>query len=370
MVKGRKIISSSDVAKLAHIPFYGEPAIPQSQNSLIYIGDTAHNHSPFFLDFAETINPHIFVFGMSGGGKSYLIKSMMLRMSVFANSRILLIDFTGEYAEFVDYLFYKEADAESIEESLDYGGISYLNLAKNTEQEKLQKAKQVLQRILAMIRNRGVSKDYNLFIVLDEAWKLLINDDTLNVLIREGRKYGVGLVLASQLLNDISEKFLANVATVFAFRMQDAGSVDALVRNYELDMQSATLMQNLEVGQCIVIQVHKNRPRSTFMISKVKGVNLKKPFTLIGDSMRIEIEDAKFTGFLKGLGLNETQITVMKSFFAGDYSVELSRLISELVSLNVDRREILKGLRQIGIGDREIADAFAEAVSGGGNNAD
>jgi len=358
------VVSSSEISKLAQIHYSDEPFPAQTQNSLIYIGNTRNDSSPFFLDLSCLINPHIFVFGMSGSGKSYLIKSMMVRMSVFASSRVLLIDFTGEYREFVEHLFYREAEIESLDDALESAGICYFNLMRLGEQQKQLAAKRILEKILEDARRRGPRTDYNLFVVLDEAWKLLLNHDTLGVLIREGRKYGIGLILASQLLGDISEAFLSNVATIFAFRIQDGPSIEALSRSYELDAEKANAIQNLDLGSCLVVQIYKGQRRGSFFIDRVKGVQLARPFALkSGDEMRIEIEDAKFTRFLKGLSLSESQIGVVKSFFAGDYSVELSRLISELISLGADRHEILRGLREIGFGDDEIADAFAEAVS-------
>ncbi|MDE1828426.1 MAG: ATP-binding protein [Candidatus Micrarchaeota archaeon] len=364
MVIKPSIVSSSEISKLAHMHYSDEPFPSLTQNSLIYIGNTRSDSSPFFLDPSCLINPHIFVFGMSGSGKSYLIKSMMVRMSVFASSRVLLIDFTGEYREFVEHLFYKETEIESLDDALETGGICYFNLMRLGEQQKQLSAKRILERVLEGARIRGPRTDYNLFVVLDEAWKLLLNHDTLGVLIREGRKYGIGLILASQLLGDISEAFLSNVATIFAFRIQDGQSIGALSRSYELDSEKANAIQNLDVGSCLVLQIYKGQSKGSFFIDRVKGVQLARSFSLkSGDKMRIEIEDARFTRFLKGLSLSESQISVVKSFFAGDYSVELSRLISELISLGADRREILRGLRGIGFGEDEIADAFADAVS-------
>lgn len=63
------------------------------------------------------------------------------------------------------------------------------------------------------------------FVVLDEAHKLSFNPGSpVEKLLREGRKFGLGLILASQQPEDFSSAAFANTATKIVFQVGDEGS--------------------------------------------------------------------------------------------------------------------------------------------------
>jgi len=65
-----------------------------------------------------------------------------------------------------------------------------------------------------------------LFIVLDEAHKLSIDEGSpVEKLLREGRKFGLGIMLASQEVEDFSKVAFSNTATKLIFRNTDDNSV-------------------------------------------------------------------------------------------------------------------------------------------------
>jgi DNA helicase HerA-like ATPase len=59
----------------------------------------------------------------------------------------------------------------------------------------------VLQKIYADMLAKGPSNSVRVFAAIDEAHKLSF-EETLTELIREARKYGVGILLASQSVKD------------------------------------------------------------------------------------------------------------------------------------------------------------------------
>lgn len=62
-------------------------------------------------------------------------------------------------------------------------------------------------------KSKGPVHTPNTFIIMDEA-SIFVNDDSdhiINILIREARKFGLGIVFASQSINHFSEDVLANV---------------------------------------------------------------------------------------------------------------------------------------------------------------
>ncbi|MEM4296317.1 MAG: ATP-binding protein [Candidatus Anstonellales archaeon] len=67
----------------------------------IYIGRTAELNAPFFWAPKFTTNPHIAIVGISGSGKSYFIKTFLVRASFVWNANAIIVDWAGEYKDWV-----------------------------------------------------------------------------------------------------------------------------------------------------------------------------------------------------------------------------------------------------------------------------
>lgn len=67
----------------------------------IYLGRTSVFNVPFHWTFKRLTNPHIAITGITGSGKSYLIKTFLLRASLVMNSNAIIIDWAGEYKAWV-----------------------------------------------------------------------------------------------------------------------------------------------------------------------------------------------------------------------------------------------------------------------------
>lgn len=93
---------------------------------------------------------------------------------------------------------------------------------KGLEQDiSLITTEMLLWNFISYLQSRGPSK-IEVFIVLDEAHKLsLDNGSPVDWLLREGRKFGVGVILASQQLEDYSKVAVANTATKIIFQNPD-----------------------------------------------------------------------------------------------------------------------------------------------------
>ena len=77
----------------------------------------------------------------------------------------------------------------------------------------------VLQKIYATMLSKGPSGQLRVFAVVDEAHKLSY-DETLTELIREARKYGVGILLASQSVKDFDRIVFDMVGTKIALQLE------------------------------------------------------------------------------------------------------------------------------------------------------
>ena len=96
----------SDAARLAplmRLPQLYEqslPAVEKGAREGVFIGST--RFLPYFLDFGVLMNPHVFVCGITGSGKTYLMKGLMLKLCAIMGSLVIAIDFTGEYRGFAE----------------------------------------------------------------------------------------------------------------------------------------------------------------------------------------------------------------------------------------------------------------------------
>ncbi|EQD47880.1 AAA ATPase, partial [mine drainage metagenome] len=150
-----------------------------------------------------------------------------------AGRSVFIIDWNGEYAGTIAYFYgteYKINNRDEIKKLIDevgvplhQAGLSSVNLSgmRNGAERRLA-ARDILSTIAGELGEapswRGVQKT----LILDEAWKVLEGNE-LSTLFREGRKYGMGIVIASQTASDLSEDIISNCATAVMFRLQSAG---------------------------------------------------------------------------------------------------------------------------------------------------
>lgn len=357
-------MGSKTIAGIMHIhgaEGLSERSIIKSADGGIYIGDEPKFKLPVFLNFESSINNHMFVVGMTGSGKSYFLKNLLMKMTLVYGYAALVIDFTGEYRELANFVLAENANAKSSLDSCT-GDVAYADLSSMKEGERIKAAEEYLNHIIDACKweeNRKCRK----FVVLDEAWKLLTVGGALGRLIREGRKYGIGVIMASQMLVDLDRTILENVATILAFRLQDKHSLNNLAKDYNLSQGTIKAIQNLEVGGCLVIRLGKNSRRSVIPVERIQGRGLPKLLKMqLSDGMDFQIDESKFALLLKNLDASsEAEGEISRD--ASENGVSLSVLIMKLIEGGADRRRILNGLREFGVPDREIADAFSTAVA-------
>jgi predicted GTPase len=102
----------------------------------VYLSKTKLMSVPFFWDFQKLINPHIAVVGVTGAGKSYLVKTFLTRANLTWNTNAVIIDWVGEYNDWV---------AQTGGKNLEFGKQgSYLNLLDLAGMTPMQRIKQIL----------------------------------------------------------------------------------------------------------------------------------------------------------------------------------------------------------------------------------
>ena len=331
----------------------------------IFIGEIVPFGVPFFLNFDMLVNTHVFVCGMTGSGKTYLAKNLMLKLARLAGHTVVVIDFTGEYGEFAREAGMRKFSKRVLSDSLRIGntGIIYADLSGNAERRKVSEGIAALDCIVSEMKKGGRDPKSKIFVVLDEAWKAIRGGDTLEMIIREGRKYGVGVILVSQLIEDVEPKFLSNMATVAIFKMVNEQSLEILSKNYGFEPGQIEDVQSLGIGSCYVINVMRSGERMPFRIKAVKGL---RPWigllisTNKGGSMEVGMEE--FCSAVEDLCGKKEGTAILLSKVRQNRIVRIDLLVKELLCLGADRRKALAMLREVGVGDADIADAFAYAI--------
>ncbi|MFH1285935.1 MAG: ATP-binding protein [Candidatus Micrarchaeota archaeon] len=467
----------------------------------IYIGKTKLFHVPFGWTFKNVTNPHVCVVGITGAGKSYFVKSFLTRASFIWGTNAIIIDWAGEYKDWVKQTGGKviSLGKGSYINLLDLGGMrpndrikqivrtleiltdigqypeqkrlteqaieqGYLNagfrLAEKAQrdalgnplktptlrevqralEEKLEsgtyefpaelenalyRIKQftregedffaeqstinleeltraglvdldlsglpdevfrglaglsMLQFIKEKMRMEGWSptKGLKLFVVLDEAWKIAKEDNSDAVMIvREGRKYQFGLIVASQNPTDISEAIFSNVGTSFILRVKFERYLDYLQSTLNFSNYMRSEISKFGVGQCAVNMAFQTATQfsETFLLDKIEGEEPLAEYFLdiesvLSDEERRGGEMAQTYSFeknelrrkLRAYGLDEEHVEEIAGLFEKkNRHLDVVSFVILMERFGLARANITAFLKDIGIEDSTIINIFSKA---------
>jgi hypothetical protein len=346
---------SRRISRLICMPTFAKPETGKNERSSadkIYLGKTSILSIPFFLDFDSTFNPHVLIAGTSGSGKTFTIKSIMAKLGLICNSSIISLDFTGEYASVAKLI----SASSKIEDCID--GSVYINLKSLPDMKIAEEINSVLAELTSIMKSRRQPAN-RIFIIIDEAWKSISDSPFLSSIIREGRKYNICMILASQLVNDIKPQMIANISTTLAFRLQDKLGIQCLIKNYGLKDEAYTTFGSLQIGSCIAIQALKSGRCRSLLIDKVAGARVDGSAKLkIGENV-VEIKLDDLERIIRMISKTDPSVFIQK--IESDGSITTAELINQMLKLGAERRKILSELRKLKITDNELSDAFASS---------
>jgi DNA helicase HerA-like ATPase len=433
-------VMSNEISKRS---FLSRPPEPPSSILLndplnsIYIGNTKIFKIPFAWNFDNVTNPHIAVVGITGAGKSYFVKTFLIRANYIWDTNAVIIDWASEYKSWVkqsggtiislgkgDYLnildlagmkpldrvkqiigafeiltdissypeqrrLTEEALEQSyanfgfniaerppenkdaptlkdvialLQEQLQSGGYEYpaelenaiyrlrqfarpgedffsrkstLNISKlatsgmvdidlsglSDDTFRALAALFILQTLKEKMRFEGFSetKGIKTFVVLDEAWKVASDDrsDAITI-VREGRKYQFGLLVATQNPTDINEAIYSNVGTNFILRIKFEKFLDYIQGSLNFSSFIRSEISNFGVGQAAVDMSFTTSMKfpEVFVLDKIKGEEPLYIYT-------ISLSDIL------------TQAEVSANILPKDYQFEADELKNKLINYNV-----------------------------------
>ncbi|OIO21803.1 hypothetical protein AUJ17_01325 [Candidatus Micrarchaeota archaeon CG1_02_47_40] len=238
----------------------------------------------------------------------------------------------------------------------------------------------MLQFLKEKMREAGWSstKGLKLMIVLDEAWKIAKDDNSDAVMIvREGRKYQFGLIVASQNPTDISEAIFSNVGTTFILRVKFERFLDYLQSTLNFSDYMRGEIGKLGVGQCAVNMAFQTTTEfsETFLIDKVDGEEpLQELFldleSALSDEEKRDEFMAKVVSFERGelkkkllsFGLDNVHIEEIIGLFGKKNNhVDVVSFVVLLERYGLARNSITSFLKDVGIDDSTVINIFSKS---------
>ncbi|VVC01367.1 DNA double-strand break repair helicase HerA [uncultured archaeon] len=238
----------------------------------------------------------------------------------------------------------------------------------------------MLQFIKEKMREEGWSptKGLKLLVVLDEAWKIAKDESSDAVMIvREGRKYQFGLIVASQNPTDISEAIFSNVGTTFILRVKFERFLDYLQSTLNFSDYMREEIAKLGVGQAAVNMAFQATTdfSETFMLGKIEGEEPMQEFFLDMDSVlsrqELSMEGSqRSVGFekdeikkkLRSYGLSDEQSDEIGELFTKKgRRMEISAFVVLLSRYGIARVNISTFLKELGLEDNVVVNVLAKA---------
>ena len=164
-----------------------------------------------------------------------------------------------------DFGLFADDGADSFHSLTGAGGV-VVDLSKlGLEEVQAFGAAFVLRRVYREMFAWGQSDQLRLGVVLDEAHRMA-KDPTLPLLMKEGRKFGVSVVVASQSVEDFHDDILRNVGAKIIFRTNYPASrkVAGLLRGRG-DADLSSEIEKLGVGAAYVSTPDETRARRVYM---------------------------------------------------------------------------------------------------------
>jgi hypothetical protein len=215
-------------------------------------------------------------------------------------------------------------------------------------------------------------------VVLDEAWKIAKDDNSDAVMIvREGRKYQFGLIVASQNPTDISEAIFSNVGTTFILRVKFERYLEYLQSTLNFSNYMRAEIAKLGVGQAAVNMAFQANAdfSETFMLDKIEGeepmqeffldlegVLTREELSMEGVARSTSFEKDELKKKLRAYGMNEEQSDEVVALFSKKgRRMEISAFVVLLTRYGIGRGNISGFLKELGLEDSTVVNVFSKA---------
>ncbi|MFH7903115.1 MAG: DUF87 domain-containing protein, partial [Candidatus Aenigmatarchaeota archaeon] len=267
--------------------------LPQPSENSAFIGNIAETARRAFI-YLDDLKMHTLIAGATGSGKT--ISAMVIaEEALLKNKNVIVFDPTAQWTGFLrkckEKYMLKEYSkfGMSIKQARGFPGkikiitspYQKIRLKEIIENPKGNIYIFVLNRLrpeeidifvantIQEIFNSRLeeSKDLRCLIVYDEVHRLLPKFGgsgkgflALERGVREFRKWGIGLVLISQVLSDFVGEIRANIGTEIQLRTRYEGDLDRIKMKYGEEFVSQIVKANIGTGMIVNSEYNKGRP--------------------------------------------------------------------------------------------------------------
>ncbi len=237
----------------------------------------------------------------------------------------------------------------------------------------------MLQFLKEKMREEGWSaeKGLKLFVVLDEAWKIAKDEHSDAVMIvREGRKYQFGLIVASQNPTDISEAIFSNVGTTFILRVKFESFLSYLQATLNFSDYMRQEISKFGVGQCAVNMAFQTNVKfsETFLLEKIDGEEPLLEYFIdlasLYDSSKRDLarsysfEKNELNRRLRMFGVSEDNVSIITDDFDKNRKhMDVVKFVELLSRYGLAKMNVVSFLKDIGIDDSTIINIFNKVRS-------
>jgi len=217
----------------------------------------------------------------------------------------------------------------------------------------------LLQFVRESMRSKGPveGRGLDLLVVLDEAWKICREDGDPVAIVREGRKYAFGLLVASQDPADLNPVIFSNSGSLFVFRTTFSDSLDFLQRTLRFSDGVRQDIARLPQGSCGVQLQWADVARSDlFFLSRVEGEGLLEWIVLEGFGMQWSLEKQAALESLRREGVSEESMAVLEALLQRkNHVLDTVSWSQALQDCGLSRDAIRHHLSQAGLPDEQVA---------------
>jgi uncharacterized membrane protein len=242
-------------------------AIPSEEGRTAFVGELSEIGTRAFIDLNDLMT-HCLTAGATGAGKS-VAAQVIVEEALEQGVNVIVLDPTGQWSGYLDenkddefFAFYedfgmKEGDARSYEGNIravdadqdtiditevlrpegDEGSIHVFSMHKLENAELEEYLSDTIQQIFDY--NPEEKDELKSLIVYDEAHRVLEKFGgtgrgvkMLERGAREFRKWGTGMLMISQVIDDFPEEVRANIGTQIQMRTEYEGDLDRIERKY------------------------------------------------------------------------------------------------------------------------------------------
>ncbi len=144
-----------------------------------------------------------------------------------------------------------------------------VDMGKITDIEKKLVTHAIIQRIIEEFK---IQDKIKLYIALDDAYQAIANynnkETNITKVVREGRKYGFGLLISTQLLEDLPAPIVANTSVKFVLSYHEAVSLKKIQEMLVLTEVEKALLHRMPTGSCMLFDqnaIQNGMPHPAFI---------------------------------------------------------------------------------------------------------